>query len=308
MKSARRAAFAARKNKKENTGYPFLKILIPLFIIVFFYVFLKINTRVWNGKDKVSVVYKNGGGDVAVTVLDPILSESTTLIIPGDTEVEVARNYGTFRIKNVWQLGIDEKINGKLLAETVTKNFLFPVFFWTSNPPGLGDGNLSEIINFILCPGQTNISIGDRIHLGLFAMKVPDLGRSTINLGESKFLDKKKLDDGLTGFVISGTISQRLTAYFSDNEIGGGGVKVNITDATGRSGVSEKLGEILQVIGGKVVSIDKRSNSEDSDCVITGKNLDTVKKISNLFSCKIGKGETTFDLDIKIGKKFAERF
>lgn len=308
MRSARRAAFAARKNKKESVNYSFLKFVIPVFIIVFFYIFLKINTKVWNGKDKVSVVYKNDGGDIAVTVLDPILSESTTLVIPGDTEVEVSRNYGTFRIKNVWQLGIDEKINGKLLAETVTRNFLFPVFLWTSSSPGLESGKLSEIINFILCPGQTNIPIGDRIYLGLFAMKVPDLGRSIINLGESRFLDKEKLNDGLSGYVISGTMSQRLTAYFSDNELGGNNIKVNITDATGKSGVSEKLGEILQVIGGKVVSIDKRSNSEDYDCIIVGKNSVAVKKISNLFSCKIEKNETTFDLDIKIGKKFAERF
>lgn len=308
MKSARRQAFVARKNKKERKKYPFFRFLIPIFLIAASFVFLKVNTSVWNGKDKVSVVYKMDGGDIAVTVLDPDLAESTVLIIPGDTQVNVARNYGTFRIKNVWQLGVDEKVGGQLLAETVTRNFLFPVFLWTSKPPGLDSGNPLEIINFILFSGETNISVGDRVHMGLFAMKVSDFGRSSINLGESRFLGKEKLNDGESGYVLTGTISQRLTAYFSDNEIGEGSIKVNISDLTGKPGVSEKLGEILQVIGGKVVSIDKKAASQDIDCTATGKNSEIIKKVANLFSCEIKRGESTFDLDIEIGKKFAERF
>lgn len=308
MKSARRQAIADRKKKKEKHSFPLFKFLIPIVLAAVLYLFLGLNTHVWNGKDKVSLVFREDAGNIGVTVLDPVLSEVTTLIIPGDTQVDIARNYGTFRIKNVWQLGVNEKIGGSLLAETVTQNFLFPIFLWNSKSPGLDEGEAGRILNFIFLPGQTNISFGDRLRMGFFAMGVQDLGRSKIDLGKSQFLDKKKLNDGEPGYVISGPVSQRLTVYFSDNEIGDQNIKVNITDATGTSGISEKLGEILQVIGGKVVSIDKKSVSEDSDCIVTGLNREAVKKISNLFSCKVGDQKTSFDLDIRVGREFAKRF
>ena len=308
MKSARRQARADRKRKTEKKSFPFAKFLIPVILIAAAFLFVKINTHIWNGKDKVSVVYKEGSGDIGVIVLDPVLSEVTTLTIPGDTQVDVAREYGTFRIKNVWQLGVNEKIGGSLLAETVTQNFLFPVFLWAGKPSGLDDGDTAKILNFIFFPGTTNISLGDRLQLGLFSMKIQDMGRSRIDLGKSQFLDKKVLEDGEKGYVLVGPISQRLTIYFSDNEVGEANIKVNITDATGTAGVAEKLGEILQVIGGKVVSIDKKSAAEDSDCIITGTNSMAVKKIANLFSCKAENDKTSFDLDIRIGREFAKRF
>ena len=315
MKSARRQAYrarkqahTARKSNKDKKGFSFVKLLIPLVLLLVCYLFLKGTTRLWNGKDKVSLVYKGEGGDIEVTVLDPVLSEVTTIVIPGDTQVEVARNYGTFRIKNVWQLGVNEKIKGDLLAETVTQNFLFPVFLWSEKPPGWGSGNLANILNFIFLPGSTNISFGDRLQAGLFVIRVQEIGKSVIDLGKSRFLDKGTLEDGQAGYVLTGPISQRLTIYFTDNVIGDKNIKVKITDATGSPGISEKLGEVLQVIGGKVVSIEKKTVSEDIDCVVTGVSQEAVKKISNLFSCKIGSGETSFDLDIEIGKRFAERF
>lgn len=308
MKSARRQAFIARKVKRENKSFPFVKLLIPLVILAAIFLFFKLNTHVWNSRDKTPVVFRQENGDIGVTILDPVLTEITTLVIPGDTEVNVSRNYGTFRLKNVWQMGINEKVGGSLLAETVTQNFLFPVVLWNGGVTGLDTGNYGKLLRFIFAPGKSNISISDRIYMTLFSLKIQDIGRSEINLGKSKFLDKKTLNDGQTGYVIAGPISQRLTVYFSDNELSDQNIKVNITDATGLPGVSDKLGEILQVIGGKVVSVDKKTVAEDSDCVISGKSSIAVKKVAYLFSCKIVSSDTSYDIDIRIGKEFAKRF
>lgn len=298
----------ARKVKKGKKNFPFLKLIIPIAFIVIVVLFMKLSTRFWNGTDKVPVVYKEVSGDIAVTILDPGLSEITTLVIPGDTEVDVARNYGTFRIKNVWQLGVNEKIGGNLLSETVTQNFLFPTILWDGRETGLDSGSFAKLVSFVFTPGSTNVPLGDRIQMALFSLRMQDMGRSTIDLGKSQFLDKKILNDGQPGYEITGPVSQRLTVYFSDNNLGNQNIRVNITDLTGSPGVSEKLGEILQVIGGKVVSIDKKTSPEASDCVITGGNDEAVKKIASLFSCKIGNSRSSFDLDIKIGEEFAKRF
>lgn len=305
MKSAHRRFYIARKEKKGKKTFPFFKILTPILIVGLFLMYVRLNTHVWNGNDKVAVVYKDKE-DVAVTVFNPILSEVTTFKIPGDTEVDVARNYGTFRIKNVWQFGINEKAGGALLAETVTQNFLFPVFLWTGKTLDLSKVSFGEMLSFVFLPGTTNIAFGDRLQIGMFALRVQELGKTNIDLGKSQFLDKGILNDGYPGYKIGGPISQRLTIYFSENELGG--IKVNITDATGVQGVSEKLGEILQVIGGKVVSIDKKNVPENLDCTVRGKNKVVMEKVVNLFSCQVGKGDSSFDLDITVGQEFAKRF
>jgi hypothetical protein len=259
--------------------------------------------------DKVSVAFRNGSTNVGVTVMDPKLDEVTTFIIPGDTQVDVARDLGTLRIKNVWQLGINERVGGSLLPATITKNFMFPVFLWSeNNSESLGKGDLGGTLHFIFFPGATNIPFGDRISLGLFALKVQDIGRSEINLGESQFLTKQKLSDGQTGYIISGPISQRLTVYFSDNVISDENLKINIVDATGMPGVADTVGQILEVIGGKVTSVDKKLQPENTDCVIIGKDAKIIKKISDLFSCQAGKGSTDFDLELQLGQQFARRF
>jgi len=263
------------------------------------YLFVVLTTKFWNGEDKLSFVYFRDNGDVSVTVLDPELEETTVLIIPGETEVDVARNYGTLRLKNVWQLGINEKLDGNLLSQTVTKNFLFPVFLWSDTDIGS--------LKFVFFPGRTNIPFGDRLSVALFAMKVGNLSRVEINLAESQFLRRQVLSDGQLGYKINGNISERLTVYFADNVLSGENLKIYIRDTTGVFGVSEKVGEILEVAGGKVVTID-RGGTTEVDCEILAKNPSVAKKVAKLFTCTVIKDKTDFDLEVRLGKKFAERF
>lgn len=298
MKSARRKKFRA---KKSGPIYgPILRIVIPVVAILGLIIFVILSTRYWNGRDKLGFTYVEKNGDVSVTVLDPKLDELTTLTIPGSTEVDVAQNYGTLQIKNVWQLSQNEKLRGKLLPETVTQNFLFPNYLWS-------EVNLSDRLKFVLSPGDTNIPIGDRVQMELFAMRVPSLGRTKINLGDSQFLKKAKLSDGSNGYQLNGAPSERLTIYFSDNDLSDGNLRVNIIDATGAPGVSDTVGQIIQVLGGKIVSVDKKA-SEATDCDVYGNNKNVVRKIATLFSCKAGNSKTDFDLEIRLGANFARRF
>lgn len=313
-KSARLGEFRRRKENarsQDKNGHfvgLFIKLAVAFFLVFIAFVFVKINTRYWNGQDKVGFAFKLTNGDVGVTIEDPKLAEITTLIIPGDTEVDVAENYGTLRIKNVWQLSQNEKLGGRLLPETLTQNFLFPVSLWSDEKgEELGKGDVTGIIKFVFGGTLTNIPLGDRLNLGIFALKIGSLGKSEINLGDSQFLHKEVLSDGLPGYKLNGTPSERLTIFFSDNDMADAGTRVYIVDSTGSPGVADKVGTILEVLGGKVVSIDKK-NTEASDCAILGKNKNIVRKVSTLFSCKIISGQTDFDLEIRLGGNFAKRF
>jgi len=68
------------------------------------------------------------------------------------------------------------------------------------------------------------------------------------------------------------------------------------------------FGQIIEVLGGKIVSVDKKQEAGDFDCEILGNNKQINKKIANLFSCKVISGKTDFDLEIRLGTKFAKRF
>lgn len=301
MRSAQRRA---RKEKSKVGNWKIsslIKILIPVLIVVFSFLYIKFTTKYWDARNKVSFVFQRASGDVAVIVLDPELSEETTLVIPGDTEVDVAHNYGTFRVKNVWQLGVNEKLRGSLLAQTVTNNFLFPTFLWAGK-------DMSNPWQFIFRPGLTNIPFGDRINMAIFSMRVKSIDATIIDLGKNQFLRKQTLTDGASGYVMNGPVSGRLSVYFSDNNFSDKNLKFGLIDVTGTYGVANSVGSILEVLGGKVVSIDRKPEQQDIDCKVYGKNPDAVRVTSVLFNCARTEGKSGFDLMMEMGGKFAKRF
>ncbi|HET7099093.1 MAG TPA: hypothetical protein VFI61_02580 [Patescibacteria group bacterium] len=310
MRPAKRRIIRAKNKEKGRKHGLIFKLLIPIAIVLFFILFVKISTRYWNGKDKVAFVFRqNGGASVGVTVLDPTLNEIVTMTIPGETQVEVAKNYGTLRLKNVWQLSFNEKLKGDLLAETVTQNFLFPIKLWSEeDAQNLSKSNIAGIVKFIFLPIKTNISLGDRLSISLFALRVPKLNRTEIDLGKSQFLHKEKLSDGQVGYVLTGRISERLSIYFTDTDFSQSGATIYITDATNKFGIAQKVGEIVEVMGGKVVSIDKKDELKDTDCTVSGKNSKIVKKTAMFFGCTQKSTVSNFDLEITLGSKFAKRF
>lgn len=308
MPKSNRRIVRAQKNYKQKPRF-LVKFIFPILFVLCFFIFLKATTRYWNGSDKVAFAFKGNGGDVAISILDPKLDEFTTLIIPGDTQVEVAENYGTLRIKNVWQLGINEGKKGRLLSESISRNFRFPVSLWSdSDAMSLKEGSFFTILKFVVIPKGTNIPFGDRVFIGLFALQSGPANKSQIDLGKSQYLTKQKLSDGQAGYVLAGKISEHLQVYFSDNVIAESSARVSIVDGTGKFGIAQIVGEILEVMGGKVVSIDKNNDLSDIDCIVSGKDKKIVKKISTLFSCTSQgvKGDT--DLQITLGGMFANRF
>ncbi len=302
MKSAiRRRERIAKKQTKTRGKSVLIRILIPLAVIGLFVLFFKLDSIYWNGRDKTSFVYRMSSGDVGITVLDPALSEETTFVVPAETQVDVARGYGTLRIKNVWQLGVNEKLNGGLLAQTVTQNFHFPTVLWTTQ-------STRNLWKFVFAPGSTNIPLSDRFSMAFFSLRVKSRDKTEIELAKNQFLKKQKLADGQVGYIINGPVSGRLTVYFSDNNFADENLKFGIIDATDRPGVSNGVGEILEVLGGKVVSVDRQSGNDGLDCQVLGQNKDAVKKIARLFSCQKISGSSNFDAELRLGIKFAKRY
>jgi hypothetical protein len=285
------------------------KLLAAVLLMVGFFVFIKTQTRVWNGEDKVSVAVFDKDR-VVVATFDPGAQEITSIIIPGETQVDSARELGTFRIKNIWRLGENEKIGGVLLSETVTKNFKFPTGSWADAPAlAYSTGETAKALGIVFKSFSTNLGIGDKLAMALFSLRVKNTNRVEIDLAKTGYLKEAKLLDGESGYLVSGKPPQELAAIFADPQIARGSIRIEIINETGEASDPEAVAQILEVIGGKVSSLVK-GDIQDYDCTVLGANRSDIKKIAKVLGCnrEDKAPEGNFDLEVRLGKRFAERF
>jgi len=255
-------------------------------------------------------VINKESGEVVISVFDPGLEKITNITFPKNTEVDVARQLGRWQLGSVRELGENEDLEGKLLAETMVKHFKLPVAAWADAPAlGFAEGDVAGIIKASLLPYKTNLGIGDKLKLGLFSIRIKNLKRENINFAEGNILKKVTLIGGEEGYVLAGRLPNYIVALFSNSNISNGGSVVVILDATGKANVAEEVGEVVEVMGVKLANI-KKEEVDDFDCEVKGKNKELLEEITQVFSCKKLKTapEGNFDLEIKIGSEFARRF
>jgi len=295
-----------KKSKSSKSIFYLFIFLVGFFLIGYFW----LAKDFWDGKHRLSLVINRNENGVLISTFDPEVGEIINIDIPGDTQVEVARNLGVWKLENVWKLAENEKLTGSLVAQTITRYFKFPVFAWADKgAAGLSEGGFISVIKAVITPYKTNLKIGDRLRIGLFSLRIANADRVHINLAETSYLKKTTLTDGSEGYAIVGRPSNKLTSIFADTDISSQEFKVVIRDATSETGLVEELGEVVEVLGAKVVSILK-IQKQKIDCEVVGKDKEKTKKIARFFSCKVReqKLEGSLDLEITIGSQFAERF
>lgn len=308
MTPARRRKRILKKKRKKKAN-PLIKPFIYLLLIASLLLFLLFQTKFWDKNSKIPLVINTKEG-VVISVFDPKAEEITNIYIPANTQVRVARQLGSWKIGSVWELGLNEGFDGRLLAETVTYHMKFPVVAWADQKAlGLATGNVVESIKSIFSPYKTNLKIGDRVKIGLFSPRVKNFKRRDIYLEETNYLKLTKFVDGEEGYILVGGVPNSLLAVFADPEITELAPKILISDSTKKAYIAEEVGEIIEVLGAKVVSITK-DEKEGLDCEVISANKGIAKKIARVFSCDIINNATSgnFDLEIKIGEEFARRF
>ncbi|OGM15345.1 hypothetical protein A2V56_03295 [Candidatus Woesebacteria bacterium RBG_19FT_COMBO_42_9] len=308
MHSARKTRLKDLKVRRQRK-FGFGKLIIfGLFASVAIWLFTSSNH--FAGENKLTITSPIGEGDVLVVTFDRKVGEVTSIKIPGDTEVSVAGQLGNWRIKSVWQLGINEGVGGRLLAETVTKNFKFPVNAWTdSQGLGLMEESLAARLKAVFYPYDTNLGLGDKISLALFSLGVRNFDRVEVDLSDSSYLKKTRLKDGNEGYMITSSMPQNLIVVFADSEMAVFGVRIILKNFSGDKTLSNDVAGVLEVLGGKVAaSVDEQA--EDKDCEVLAKKEIFAQKISRLFDCQIinEDPEGNFDLEVRVGRQFAKRF
>jgi len=305
MPRKRKRTRSLRKEKKTGAK-KYALILFAVLLCVLTYLFF-LGKRVFDGKEKTLLV-AGGKNDVLIVILDPEVQEVTRISIPATTLVSVSRNLGDWKIGSVWELGENEKLGGRLLAETVTKNFYAPVSSWV-NSDGFDffQGKLG-VLKFIFSGLESNLTFVDRVRMSTFFLGVKDYKKTDIDLAKTQFLLEQKLPDGSNGYVVTSNMPQKLLILFSDPELSNNTAKVSITNLSDSPKVASKMGAIIETFGAKVVMVQDK-DEENVGCIISSKDRALVQSLLNMFGCEYEKGEGGgIDVDFRFGKKFVEWF
>lgn len=308
-----KSRLAARKVKKTKPGISKLFFILPIIGIIVVVLLFSLFTGSIGNLARVSLVTPNESGNILYTLFDFKAGTITSVTIPADTQLEVARNLGTWKIGSIWKLGQDEKVGGALLAETVTKSLTLPTFYWgDTSYSALGDSNFSNVIKAVFAFKPTNLTFADRLKIGLFSLQVKPGDRQAVDLSKSKYLVRTKLQDGGLGYKVSGnSLPFDLRAAVADDTISKESATILLENATAKGYINSEVSSIIDNLGAKISSISKLDLNKNIDCIVYGdRALATLQSIAKTFSCKIEPRLTgyNFDVVIRVGEGFGKRF
>ncbi len=287
MKQSRLAQrkLGIKPTKKEGKSYlKFILFLAFIFIICLLIViwFLGFGSR-WDGKSKFAVVRESLNGDALVQILDPINSSVTNLTIPGSTEVQAARQLGTWKLSSITKLGKDKNEEKDFLKNTIIKSFNFPI------------------------DNSNDLSFIDQLRIKLFLLTLSNTSQINLNLEDTDYLTRAQLVDGSLGFEIKESIPTRVESLFDEDL--GKNMTVTIINSTGSREEGNMVRKVVEVLGLNITSI-QNTDKQNFDCVIKSNNNQLALKIAKIFDCNINLGmpANNFDIEINLGTNFVQRF
>ncbi len=260
--------------------------------------------------ERTNIAVYTKSGDVVVIAADPQQKTITTLKIPGNTQVEASRQMGKWRLKSIWKLGHDEKIGGRLLAETVTRSFRFPIDSYADEKiMNVIQGNIFSKMKSVLSFSETNMDTFKKVDLFILSLSAKVSATYDFDLADSTYLVEGPLSDGDSGFSIKDKIPGKLSSFFADNDIASKHSTAIIINESSDNSLTREIGEIIEVLGAKVVATSSEK-STDIDCTVSGTAIEARDHIAKVFNCKVSSNDDDKNIDIRLvfGEKFARRF
>jgi hypothetical protein len=266
---------------KSIRGFICLFLVLLIFIIVF--VLIKISSL------KKFIYVNNINSNAEITIVDPQKYKIVKILIPENTQINSSRGFGVYKISSLWKLGEKEGLSGKLVSESLRRDFLVPLYLWKDED-------------------KTNLNLWQKIKICLLSKGFLNYDTININLIDNRVLKLKKLSDGTGGYIISSKIPESILINFVEDYMAETVSKIEIEDLTGNSETIENISKILGVMGGKITSYSKGFD-KDFDCEVIGKDKILVGVVSKTFDCKVSiDTKLSVDLKIRLGGRFVDRF
>lgn len=244
---------------------------------------------------KAFTVAVSSSPDIHIWSVDLGSGSITKIIVPAETEVELAMERGTLRAHSVWKLVESESLPGQLLADTVMRTFHTPIDFWAD------ESSFKNILS-----KKTDIPFFLKLRTILLSKRKSP---QEIKLDETSVLTRRKLTDGQEGYAVTGSLPVSLLSKFADSNISETQIAARIINETGEESyrLTDVVG-VLEVLGAKVAPIAQGAQDE-IDCVVTSNQDEVLERVGMVFNCEqVKAAPEAFDVELVLGTKFLKRF
>ncbi len=259
-----RKSIKGTKSIKSNRSIKIFFVLL-IFILLGYFVFLIFRVLTL---DKFIYVNKVGVGDAEIIIVDPKADKTIRYLIPAENELDSARSYGNYKLGSLWTLSQKDENEGKLVAETITKNYSLPVFLWKNGK-------------------NSNLSLYQKI---------------------SAFLSRNRFSEYDLKFDSSSNLPNYVFINFVEDQFVQTVPKIEVEDLTGDSTLAEKISKIIETTGGKITSNSKGYDKELDCKIVTKNSKIAKIYLQLFNCELILDKNLNGDLKLSLGAKFAQRF
>lgn len=285
-----------KKHKSRKIVGFILAIIIPILLIgVSWRIYGDFKNSVWDGKNRLNLVLNTD--PITLASFDPGSQTISFLTIPDGTYIEVAGDYGPYRIEKIYPLGKLEGRGIELLAASLETYFGLPVDGWIEageREQGITGGKrlISGLISLgIKEKSLTNLSYWDLARLWLMVNRTRGHKVETVDLGETTVAEEFSLPDGTKARRIDQQrISRIISNLFTDYQIRQEDLAIAIMNAGGETGLAAKAARLIANIGGRLVEVGDWAE-EIGECEIKttprAKKTYTSQKFAQVFGCQL---------------------
>jgi hypothetical protein len=305
-----------QKERKTNKTLRFvlacLLLIILIILVGFGYkIYGTLSRSIWDGKNQINLVFNSTitGQPVLVASFNPQEKSLNTLIIPGETLVEVIQGYGLYRVESIYSLGELEGKGGLLLAGSIQEYFGLPIDGWVAGHKSKRSVNLVTgaagsrnyfidiIVESLKEESRTNLARWDLVRLWWEIRGVRQDRIKMVDLGETSASEEVVLPDGTKAIKIDPQhLEQIISEVAVDEKIRKEDLAIAVLNATNQPGLATKGSRLIRNIGGRVIGIGETENFQfpisNFQCQIRSKknykNSYTVKRLSKIFNCDWG--------------------
>ncbi len=319
----------ARQKKKLAILFRLAILIIILGVLAGVGLFLvrQVRSSKLPPNSRITLVFRTS--PVIVTSFDPD-GQLTILSIPEKTYVEVPYGFGSYRLGAVWDLGEQEKMGGKLLAETMQELIGLPIEGWIGGKQGTGNIEQGQetVLNaknnltswgIFLRPGRileslknlkTNLTVMDLAKIWLRAKNTRFDKIFFLDLEKTSALSPLVLADGSEAKTLDLSLLDIATAgLFKESKVVNERILIEVLNGADKPGLASRVARLITNIGGKIVNVGTSQEKVDR-CQIKGEGQFvesfTASELSRVFNCelKTGKPDSRADLQLIIGEDY----
>lgn len=250
----------------------------------------------WDGAFNINVLLHNRY--ISVLSFNPLSKSVTLIILPGETYLDLAHDFGKWQLRSAYNLGQSSEFGGdSLLANTLSLYLGAPIDGFIRFNDKLQEKTPDQLIDYLrqnplsifdtLSNIKTDLSPWELIKLKISLSSVRFDKVKSVDFGKDNILESSKLADGTSVFTSDLVKIDSVLSDFIDPKIRGEALTVAVYNATAHPLLAQKAARLITNIGGNVIITGNSDIKSDKTFVYADTSFGdsaTVKRLTQIFN------------------------